>query len=582
MNRTFKYAKGYYVYALLSPLFIVVETVVDVLIPYILADMIDNGVTLANQGIVNRDGGVMIALAIVALLAGFASGYCATKASAGLGKNLRQALYDKVQTFSFANIDYFSTASLITRMTTDVTNVQNSFQMTIRICFRAPVMFIFALILSYTKSITLANILTVVGPVMILFVGLIFLPVNTYFKKMFKAYDKLNLVAQENINGIKTVKAYTTEDDEIKKYDAASGLVKTLSLKAEYVAAAINPVAQFCIYGATLAVAYLGSKMIVSSSLTSGDLILLIQYSEQVLFSLMMVAGVAIMLMMSHASSVRINEVLEAVPTIKEKDHPLSEVKDGSVEFQHVSFSYSNDKEKLALEDISFQVKSGQTVGIFGPTGSSKTTLVNLIDRLYDVTEGTVKVGGEDVRDYSLFALREAVSVVLQKNVLFSGTIRSNMLWGNKGASDEDIFKALKEAQAYEFVAANPLGLDAKVEEEGVNFSGGQKQRLTIARAILKKPKILILDDSTSAVDTKTDALIEKAFQSELPDMTKFIISQRISSLERADHILILDNGRVSAFGTSEELKKTSQIYREIYEAQNSSKPKETSKKEDK
>jgi ATP-binding cassette subfamily B multidrug efflux pump len=576
MKKIYKYAKGYYLFAFLSPLFIMIETIVDVLIPYYLSDMIDKGLNAspANQTVVNTDGLIMICLAIAALLAGFGSGYCATKASAGLGKNLRQALYEKIQTFSFANIDKFSTASLITRLTSDVTNVQQSFQMTIRILFRAPVMFVFALIMSYTKSVSLANILTIVGPIMIVLCVLLFFPVSKYFRLMFKKIDAMNLVTQENINGIKTVKAYTTEDDENAKFDTASKDVRDLGIKAEVFASFINPISQGCIYVAMILVAYFGAKMIVAQTLTSGDLLLLIQYSEQILFSLMMVAGVLIMLMMSRASTVRINEVLEAVPTIKEKQNPLQEVPDGSIVFSHVSFSYSGEKDKLALKDIDFKVQAGQVIGIFGATGSGKTTLISLIDRLYDVTEGEILIGGNDVRDYSLFALREACSVVLQKNVLFSGTVRSNMLWGNPDASDEEIWKALEEAQAKEFVEALPEKLEAKVEEEGVNFSGGQKQRLTIARAILKKPKILILDDSTSAVDTKTDALIEKAFKEEIPGMTKLIISQRISSLEGADDILILEDGVLSAFGPSEELKKTSKLYREIYEAQNSSRPK--------
>jgi ATP-binding cassette subfamily B multidrug efflux pump len=573
MSVYIKYSKGYYIYAILSPICIMIESIVDVLIPYYLSDMIDYGVNIGNQENVNKYGFLMIGLALLALISGFGSGYCATKASAGLGKNLRKDLYDKVQTFSFANIDKFSTASLITRMTSDVTNVQNAFQMTIRICFRAPVIFVFALVMAYQKSVPLANILSVIGPIMLVFLGLLFIPVNRYFKAMFKKIDRMNLVTQENINGIKTVKAYTTEEDEDQKFDKASSDVRNLASKAETLASFINPVSQLCIYIAILLVAYEGSKMIVSTDFQDGDLIVLINYAEQILFSLMMVGGVAIMLMMSRASRTRIEEVLNAVPTIQEKPNPIQEVKDGSVEFDHVSFSYSGDKTKLALKDVSFRAEPGQVIGIFGATGSSKTTLISLIDRLYDVTDGSVKVGGTDVRDYSIYALRESCSVVLQKNVLFSGTVRSNMLWGNPQATDEQIWKALDEAQASEFIRSFGQGLDYPVEEEGANFSGGQKQRLTIARAILKNPKILILDDSTSAVDTKTDALIEKAFKEEIPGVTKFIISQRISSIAGADKIIIMEEGCVSAFGTNEELLKNSQLYREIYFAQNSTKP---------
>lgn len=582
-----KYAKGYYKYAILSPICIAIESGVEIIIPYLLSLIIDYldfvmGVTnvskipagWTSQQYVWTIGGIAIGLAIIALIAGFGSAYTATKASAGLGKNLREALYKKIQTFSFENIDKFSDASLITRLTTDVSNVQQSFQMTIRICFRAPILFIFGIVMAYILNPSLANYFAIGAPVLLVLVALFFYPANKNFRIMFKKIDRMNQVEQENINGIKTVKSYTNEDYETKKFQKAADGVRKFAIRGDTFGSLITQVAQFVIYAVLLIIYYFGAISIADGQMGSGELTAFITYGSQILFSILMVAAISLMLLMSHSSQVRINEVLNEDPALKEKENPIMNVKNGDVEFDNVSFSYSKAADKSSLKNISFKVKSGEVIGIFGSTGSSKTTLVNLIDRLYDATSGSVKVGDQDVKDYSLYSLREAVGTVLQKNVLFSGTIRSNMKWGSKDATDEDIIKALNQAQASEFILSNPEGLDAKVEEGGTNYSGGQKQRLCIARALIKKPKVLILDDSTSAVDTKTDALIQEAFKNDIPETTKFIISQRISSLQSADHIMILDNGEMKAFGSHDELLKTSTIYKEIYQAQMKSAPK--------
>jgi len=582
-----KYAKGYYKYAILSPLFVAIESGVEIIIPYLLSLIINYlDFVMGNTSIskipdgwtssqyVWTIGGIAIGLAVIALIAGFFSAYTATKASAGLGKNLREALYKKIQTFSFENIDKFSDASLITRLTTDVTNVQQSFQMTIRICFRAPILFIFGIIMAYLLNPGLANYFAIGAPILLVLVGLFFYPANKNFRAMFKKIDRMNQVEQENINGIKTVKSYTNEGYETMKFQKAADDVRKFATRGDTFGSLIIPVAQFVIYAVLLIIYYFGSISIADGQMGSGELTAFITYGSQILFAILMVAAISLMLLMSHSSQVRINEVLNEKPALKEKSNPIETVRNGNVEFDNVSFSYSKSAEKYSLKNISFKAKSGEIIGIFGSTGSSKTTLINLIDRLYDATSGSVKIGDIDVKDYSLYSLREAVGTVLQKNVLFSGTIRSNMKWGNKEATDEEITKALDQAQASEFIFSNPDGLDAKVEEGGANYSGGQKQRLCIARALIKRPRILILDDSTSAVDTKTDALIQQAFRNEIPQTTKFIISQRISSIQSADHIMILENGEMKAFGNHEELLKTSKIYKDIYQAQMKSAPK--------
>ncbi|MFA6796654.1 MAG: ABC transporter ATP-binding protein [Bacilli bacterium] len=575
MFRLLKYTKGYIKYSILAPLLVIIETTIEVYIPILMSDMLDYGISAGDTDYVLQKGFLMIALCVVSFFGGVFSAYFATKASAGFGKNLRKELYQKVQEFSFSNIDKFSTSGLITRMTTDVTNVRMSFQMTIRICFRAPIIFIGALIFAYYKSPELANVFAIGAPILVLLIVIIIIPVNKLYKKVLKSYDNLNLVTQENINGIKTVKAYTTEKKEIKKFYRASDLVKRLFLKAESINATIAPAAYSVMYVCTLVVSYLGARLVVSNTIGTGTLTALIAYGTQILFAIIMIANIAMMLIMSKASSDRINEVLLEVPSITDPENPITEIPDGSIEFNHVNFSYKKGSSNKVLRDINFKINSGETVGIFGPTGSSKTTLVSLIGRLYDVEdgEGEVKVGGHNVKEYSLSSLREEVAVVLQKNKLFSGTIRSNLQWGNPNATDEEMLQACDYAQAREIVEGKADGLDSKVEEEGNNFSGGQKQRLCIARALLKNPKILILDDSTSAVDTKTDAKIKDAFINRIPNTTKIIISQRISSIQKADKIIILENGRISAMGTHDELITSSDLYRSIYKAQAQSRP---------
>jgi ATP-binding cassette subfamily B protein len=575
MFKLLKYTKGYIKYAILSPLFVIVETIIEIYIPILMADMLDTGIGNGDTDYVLQKGFLMIALCFASFTGGIFSAYFATKASAGFGKNLRRELYQKVQEFSFSNIDKFSNSGLITRLTTDVTNVRMSFQMTIRICFRAPIIFIGAMFFAYYKSPELANVFAIAAPILVLLIIIIIIPVNKLYKKVLKSYDDLNLVTQENINGIKTVKAYTTEGKEIKKFNKASDLVKTLFLKAETINAGIAPAAYSVMYVSTLVVSYLGARLVASDTIGTGTLTAMIAYGTQILFSIIMIANIAMMLIMSKASSERINEVLLEVPGITDPIDPITEVKDGSIEFDHVNFSYSKNTDAKALDDITFKINPGETVGIFGPTGSSKTTLVSLIGRLYDVEDGQgeVKVGGHNVKEYSLHALREEVSVVLQKNRLFSGTIRSNLQWGNPNATDEEMFSACDYAQAREIVEGKADGLDSVVSEEGNNFSGGQKQRLCIARALLKNPKILILDDSTSAVDTKTDAKIKDAFINHIPHITKIIISQRISSIQNADKIIILENGHISAMGTHDELITNSELYRSIYKAQAQSRP---------
>lgn len=575
MKRIYKYAKGYYKYVFLSPLFVIMEAVLEVLIPLVNKNLIDVGIKNQDLKYIFVAASIILGMSILSLIGGVGSGFFATKASAGLGHNIRKELYKKVQTFSFANIDKFQTASLITRLTTDVNNVQQSFQMTIRICFRAPILFLAALITSCVQRWELGLIFLFIIPVLLLAVIVVMFFANRYFKQMFKQIDKLNLVVQENINGIRTVKSFTNEDEETTKENLASERVKYFATKGEALGALFSPISQFLMYTSTTLIVFISVQLMVGDdpSMLPGELQLFINYGIQILSSLMMVCGVMMMLIISHQSVIRILEVLDETPDIKDPLDPVKEVKSGSVEFRDVNFSYSKDMDKLALKDVSFRVESGQTIGIFGATGSSKTTLISLIDRLYDTTSGAVLVGDVDVKNYSLFSLREAVSVVLQKNTLFSGTIKSNMLWGNENATDEEIKQALDDAQASEFVFKLQDGINSKVEEGGVNFSGGQKQRLCIARALVKKPKILILDDSTSAVDTKTDSLIRDAFKNHIPNTTKFIISQRISSIKDADKIIILDDGKLIAFGNHDELMNNDD-YRRIYLAQIKASPK--------
>ena len=552
----------------LTPMFVALEVVTDVLIPLLMARLIDYGIDAGNLSAIWKYGALLLLCALLSLLFGTLSGRTAAVASAGFAKNLRHDMFYKVQEFSFANIDRFSTASIVTRLTTDVTNVQNAFQMMTRIMVRAPLMLVFSLVMVVTLSPSLSLIFLGVLPVLALGIFVIVRRAFPAFEKMFKAYDKLNNVVQENLRGIRVVKSYVREDHETGKFGKAAGELYDLNCLAEKTMSFAMPMMQLCMYTVMILVSWFGARLVVGGSLSTGDLTSMFSYSMQILMSLMMVAMVLVMVTMSKASAERIVEILDEVPDLANPDRPVMEVNDGSISFRNVDFSYSKDPEKLALAGVDLEIASGETVGILGGTGSAKSSLVQLIPRLYDVTGGAVLVGGVDVREYDLEVLRDAVAVVLQKNVLFSGTIKENLRWGDPNATDEELVRACKLACADEFIQTFPDKYDTYIEQGGSNVSGGQKQRLCIARALLKKPKILILDDSTSAVDTKTDALIRQAFREEIPDTTKLIIAQRVSSGQDADRIIVLDNGRVNAVGTHEELLKTNQIYQEVYRSQ--------------
>ena len=553
----------------LSPVSVTLEVILEVLLPVLMASVIDNGVEAGNMGYVIKMGAVMLAVAMLSLLAGTMSGVFAARASMGFGRNLRKAMYDNIQDFAFRNIDRFSTAGLVTRMTTDVTNVQNAFQMLIRMFVRAPIMMISALFMCVSISPRLSMIFFAAMVFLGCVVGFIVTRAFPVFNEMFKGYDRLNASVQENLTGIRVVKAYVREDYENKKFCDATKNLKDLNVHAEKLVVMNQPVMQFTVYSCILLISWLGAKLIVvDGTMTTGQLMSLFTYTIQILMSLMMISMVFVMVTMARSSAERIVEVLNEKSSLGNPDSPVYEVKDGAVQFDHVSFSYSDDEDKCVLQDVNIDIHAGETIGIIGGTGSSKSTLVQLIPRLYDVLEGTVRVGGRDVREYDIETLRNEVSMVLQKNVLFSGTILENLRWGNKEATEEECRHVCELAQAHEFIEKMPDGYHTYIEQGGTNVSGGQKQRLCIARALLKKPKILILDDSTSAVDTKTDSLIRKAFAEEIPDTTKLIIAQRISSVQDSDRILVLDQGRVAGFGTHEELMQNNEIYRDIYELQ--------------
>ena len=559
--------KQYKLTSVLTPVFVILEVFMEVLIPFVIAHLIDNGVEVGNYAVITEAGTLLIFLALLALLFGILAGRTSAVASAGFARNLRRAVFSNVQKFSFANIDKYSAPSLITRLTTDVTNIQNSFMMIIRVAIRSPVMFLASFIMVLIIKPEMAVIFACVVPV--LGVGITILTVKTFpiFERVFQKYDSLNSVVRENIRGIRVVKSFVREGFEKKKFKKASADIYEDFTAAEKLMAMLSPLMQFCTYLCILAVAWVGGQMIVFGDFTSGELISIITYTMQILMSFMMVAMVIVMITMARASAIRITEVLDEKPSVTNPENPVMTVKDGSVSFENVSFSYAGNGRK-ALDSVYLEIKSGEMVGILGGTGSAKSTLVQLIPRLYDATDGCVKVGGLDVREYDLPALRTAVSMVLQKNVLFSGTIAENLRWGNPGATDDEIRHACRLAQADSFIENFPEKYDTRIEQGGSNVSGGQRQRLCIARALLRKPKILILDDSTSAVDTKTDALIRQAFRDELPDTTKIIIAQRISSIEGADKIVVLDNGQVHDVGTHTELLKRCEIYRDIYLSQ--------------
>ena len=563
-----KQIKEYKKDSILSPIYIAAEVVLELLLPFIMASMIDDGVEVGNMKHIVITGVIMLVVAMLSLFCGVMCGKHAAIASTGFAKNVRKSMFDNIQTFSFANIDKFSTAGLITRMTTDVVNVQQAYQMIIRMCVRAPLMLIIAMIMVVIINAKLALIYLVA--LIILGVALFFIIANARkaFMEMFKKYDDLNSSTQENINAIRVVKAYVREDHEISKFKKACLNLYLSSVKAEKLVILNSPIMMFVMYGSILLLSWLGAQMIVVGDLTTGNLSSMFTYSTNILISLMMISVVIVMLTMSQASAERIVEVLNEKSIITNPEKPVMEVKDGSICFENVQFSYNTETPKYVLHDVNLEIKAGETIGILGGTGSSKSSLVQLIPRLYDVTEGCVKVGGIDVKEYDLDVLRNEVSMVLQKNVLFSGSIKDNLRWGNKEATDEEMIHACKLAQAHDFIESFPEKYDTHIEQGGTNVSGGQRQRLCIARALLKKPKILILDDSTSAVDTKTDAYIRKAFREEIPGTTKIIIAQRISSIQDADRIIVLNEGRIESVGTHDELLKISPIYQDVYNTQ--------------
>lgn len=557
--------------SILTPIFVSLEVVMEVIIPLLMANLIDKGMYAGDMNEVLKIGLELVGAAMLSLIFGVLSGSVAAKASAGFAKNLRKDLYYKVQDFSFSNIDKFSTASIITRLTTDVTYVQMAFQMIIRIAVRTPLMLVFSLIMAFGINKELSLIFLILIPIVGAALGLISTKVYPIFDRVFKKYDDLNEIVEENVSSIRVVKSYVLEEKEKEKFSKTSNEIYKDFTKAEKIMALNSPIMQFAIYSALILISWFGARIIVNShmtALTTGELTSLLTYSIQILSSLMMLTMILVMCTMSKASAQRIVEILDEEPDLKNKKNPIEEVKNGDIEFKNVGFSYVGKKNKEVLKNINLKIKSGETVGIIGGTGDGKSSLINLIPRLYDVSEGKVLVGGVNVKDYDLKVLRDQVANVLQKNVLFSGTIKENIRWGDENASDEDIERVCKLAQADEFIQGFDKKYDTYIEQGGTNVSGGQKQRLCIARALLKKPKILILDDSTSAVDTKTDSLIRKAFREEIPNTTKIIIAQRISSVQDADKIVIMDNGRIDAIGTHEELLKSNKIYQEVYESQ--------------
>ena len=565
-----EYKKSSWATVLLS----ILEVVFEIVIPLYMANLIDYGIEGGTMGAVAKYGLFLLLAALLQLATGIASAHIGSKAATGFAANLRQDMYDRVQTFAFSNIDRFSTASIVTRLTTDVTNLQNAYLMIIRMAIRGPVMLLFSMIVAFRINVEISMMFLIVIPILAVLLALIVLRVHPIFKRVFETYDGLNNVVQEDLKGIRVVKSFQQEDYEISKFKKISQNIFQDFAKGERLIALNSPLMQTCMYGCMILISWIGAKAIVLSGnnpalgLTTGNLTALFSYATQILFSLMSLSMVFAMIVIASSSAQRIAEILQEKTDIADPAQPVTQVKDGDITFDHVNFSYASKADKAVLSDISLHIPSGATVGIIGGTGSSKSSLVQLIPRLYDVTSGSVSLGGVDVRNYSLSALRNAVAMVLQKNELFSGTIAENLRWGNENATDEELRHACVLAQADEFVSAMPKGYDTYIEQGGANVSGGQKQRLCIARALLKQPKVLILDDSTSAVDTHTDALIQKAFAEYIPDTTKIIIAQRISSVEHADMILVMDDGRISASGTHEELLKTSDIYREVYESQ--------------
>ena len=560
--------KGYRKEAILSPTLVLMEVLMEVLLPFMMVKVIDVGLANSDIGYIVNIGLIMLVMMAFSLSFGYLGGKFAAIASAGLSKNLRKSMYDNIQEFSFSNIDRFSTSSLVTRLTTDVTNVQNAAQMVLRMMVRAPMMIIFATIMTYTINPRMSLIFLFAIPFFGILLYVVMMKAHPNFKKMFKRYDLVNRVIQENLTGIRTVKSFVREEYEEEKFKDSTNQLYDFSKRAEKIIILNNPIMQFTMYSCMLLLSWFGAKFIITGAMTTGEFMSLFMYMSQILMSLMMLSMVFVMIVMAKSSAERITEVLQEKSDLVNPSTPITSVENGSVTFSNVGFSYVNDDANLTLSDLSFTINAGETIGIIGETGSAKTTLAQLIPRLYDVTHGQVSVGGIDVREYDIETLRNEVAVVLQKNVLFSGTIRDNLKWGNEHATDEEIIRVCKLAQAHDFIQSFPEQYDTYIEQGGVNVSGGQKQRLCIARALLKQPKILILDDSTSAVDTKTDQSIRKAFREEIPATTKIIIAQRISSIEDADKILVLNEGKLNGFGTHSELLKSNEIYRDVYQSQ--------------
>ena len=569
-QRILKEVKEFKVVSLITPVFMILEVIMEMIIPYLMASIIDNGVNAGDMNHIIKTGMIMIVIALLGFLSGLAGGRTGAKASAGLARNLRETMFNNIQTFSFSNIDKYSTAGLVTRLTTDVNNVQMAYQMMLRMFVRAPFSMICAMIMAYRINARLARIYLIA--VIILGIILCFIMSNAtkYFQQAFPKYDDMNASVQENVSAVRVVKAYVREEEETKKFKKTSENIYRIFLKAENNIIYNAPIMNATVYTCILLISWMGAKMIVAGSLTTGEMMSLLAYCMNILMNLMMVSMVFVMVSMSSAGVRRITEILNEKSDITNPEHPVYEVPDGSIEFRNVDFAYKKDSKEPVLKDINLNIKSGETIGIIGGTGSAKTSLVNLISRLYDVTAGEVLVGGRNVKEYDMEALRNQVSVVLQKNVLFSGSILENLRWGNKDATIEECEHACKLACADEFIQRFPDGYETHIEQGGNNVSGGQKQRLCIARALLKKPKVLILDDSTSAVDTATDAKIRKAFAEEIPNTTKLIIAQRVSSVQSADRIIVMEEGRINGFGTHEELLETNEIYREVYESQTS------------